>query len=107
MGSSTMPSQSLSRPSQAAAVGPPGVALQTTPVWSDLQMFVPERWHTPTPAVHAWLLVGYGSSTVPLQSLSRLSQVSVEGPTVRTHTTAPVVHVWVPAEQTPSCPVVQ
>jgi hypothetical protein len=49
-GSSLVPSQSLSRPSHAAAVGLPATTLHWVPVPSPLHTMVPLRRQTPRPA---------------------------------------------------------
>src|SRR5262249_53230711 len=71
--SSTVPSQSLSAPSQISGAGVPGTHVSTP------AKHIPAAPHAPTPQLVAKL------STVPLQSLSRLSQTSAEGFTLRTH----------------------
>jgi hypothetical protein len=57
------------------------------------------------PVVQPWPPPGLPLSTVPLQSSSRPLQISLAGFWLRTQLSAPEVHVVVPAEHTPSCPV--
>jgi hypothetical protein len=76
--SSTVPSQSLSLPSQISAdeVWPGVVIVQVRPVPAPLHLSEPLPWHTPMPlSVHGLFLSGNDSSVSPSQSLSLLSQL--------------------------------
>ena len=82
-----MPLQSLSKPSHTSSVGPVApVQLPNTPL---VQVWIPDT-HSPMSVPHESLIP---SSTVPSQSLSRLSHVSALG--------LPGVHVSTPPAQTP------
>src|SRR5689334_3100178 len=69
--SSTLPLQSLSRPSATSTVGVPGTQAGGMPAPQPLTL----RLHTPRPTVVGATL----SSTLPLQSLSLPSHSSAEG----------------------------
>src|SRR5450432_3636174 len=72
--SSTRPLQLSSTLLQSSGVGAPAAAaLQTTLVCAALQMYVPTRRQAPTPLAQAVPLSGNGSSTAPLQLLSKPS----------------------------------
>src|ERR1041385_4393577 len=86
--SSIVPSQSSSSPLQISVDGPVPPMHCTVPA---TQWFVP--WtHVPVPLPQRAPPPGSPSSTMPLQSLSTLSQISARGTTTPlfTHTSLPV-----------------
>ncbi len=66
----------------------------------------PPHLGTQLPLSHTWFAGQMSpSSTAPLQSLSKPSHVSLEGPTRGMHWRAPLWHWSVPSPQTPGLPV--
>ncbi len=102
--SSTVPLQLLSMPSQTSPVGETFWLQTTAPL---TQAVVPAAQAPSLSVVQARPPPGLPSSTAPLQSLSLPSQVSALGCTFWLQTMPPFEHAVVPAEQTPSLPVLQ
>src|SRR5439155_978974 len=100
--SSVAPSQSLSMPSQTSALG---VTLRLHAIAPPMHAVVPAAQTPGRPVLHEAPPPGLPSSVLPLQLLSRPSQTSGLGATLRLQITAPAVHAVVPAAQTPSWPV--
>src|SRR5882724_7139843 len=101
---STTPLQSLSAPSQTSA---DGFTFRTQATAPATHACVPAAQTPGWPVPHAAPPPGFPSSGLPLQLLSRPSQISADGFTFLRHWIAPPLQLDVPAAQTPVCPVAQ
>src|SRR5262245_1297605 len=97
-----MPLQSLSSPSHVSAEGLTVWLQARAPATHDV---IPVAQTPGWPVSHDAPPPGSLSSTMPSQSLSSPSQISLDGWTFCTQTTAPFVHVVVPGAQGPIWPV--